>query len=316
MERKLEVACGLISKVDIAEKHKIVTKNFSGVPFPNPDIEIYTDGSKMDSGVGFGVLIIQGELRKTHSAKLADANTVFQAELCGVKESGFQLIRDKTQNKVINLYSDSSAALAAIASIDSSCALARATKHVWNYLGSNNKVSLSWVKAHAGLEGNVIADDLAKAGTTGALSVIEPGLSQNWVKKTVKQFYKVKWQTDWDSTESYRQTRDFFPNVGDDHADILDQPRQVTGKICRFCSGFNHLNYHSHNKNHFISKKCRLCQDGDETAWHLVAECDSTANLRRLHLPRIEQGFWTAQGMRAFLSHPKLISVTENRTTT
>ena len=77
MEKKLEISCGLMSKMDIAEKHKIVTKNFTGTPLPNPDIEIYTDGSKMDSGVGFGVLIIfvHSGQRITHSAKLADVNS-------------------------------------------------------------------------------------------------------------------------------------------------------------------------------------------------------------------------------------------------
>ena len=40
-----------------------------------------------------------------------------------------------------------------------------------------------------------------------------------------------------------------------------------------FCTGFNHLAYHSLNKGDITNDECRLCGEESEQAWHLADEC-------------------------------------------
>ena len=73
------------------------------------DLNIYTDGFKMDCGAGAG--IYSTDIGIAESIKLHDKNTVFQAEIVGILKAA-ELIKDRSVcNKNISIYTDSQAAL-------------------------------------------------------------------------------------------------------------------------------------------------------------------------------------------------------------
>ena len=93
-------------------------------------------------------------------------STVFQAEIIGIKlacEEMVKMYADKPF-KYVKIFSDSQAA------IDSSEVTSQAvldTKVALNSLAKlTRNTVLVWIKAHVGHEGNEVADEMAKQGTT------------------------------------------------------------------------------------------------------------------------------------------------------
>jgi hypothetical protein len=64
---------------------------------------------------------------------------------------------------------------------------------------SKRKLTLQWVKAHNGDEGNELADRWAKYATTLPLDKVEPFLPvpNTWLRKKTKEFVCQLWQERW-----------------------------------------------------------------------------------------------------------------------
>ena len=57
------------------------------------EITVYTDGSKTEYGVGSGyVVYYKGQRIQSHSSKLSDTTTVFQAEITAINEAAEYLL--------------------------------------------------------------------------------------------------------------------------------------------------------------------------------------------------------------------------------
>ena len=67
--------------------------NGQGKHITPSEITVYTDGSKTDHGVGSGYFVYnKGQRIQTHSSKLTDTTTVFQAEVTTINEAVDYLI--------------------------------------------------------------------------------------------------------------------------------------------------------------------------------------------------------------------------------
>jgi ribonuclease HI len=95
---------------------------------------------------------------------MGPAATVFQAE---VKASTMvcQTLKQRKDMDIL-IRCDSQAAIAAIMSINIVSKTVLECRELLNKLGSKNRVTLSWIKAHANHLVNELADHLAKSGTT------------------------------------------------------------------------------------------------------------------------------------------------------
>ena len=158
-----------IPKVDKTAERVFPTlsvKIGNGEPLETPEggIEVYTDGSKTRHGTGAGV-VIRGALENTYKDKLDNNATVFQAELQAIRAAGDFLLSKNIHNTTIHVHCDSKSALQALCRTKIKDSLLLAAIHVWSKIQETNKVVLSWIKAHAGHEGNEAADTLAKEGT-------------------------------------------------------------------------------------------------------------------------------------------------------
>ena len=80
--------------------------------------------------------------------------------------------------------------------------------------GHGWKVRFCWVKAHAQILGNKLADTLTKEAAMTA-DTIESyhKVSRSVVKSDLNAISVVKWQREWDNTTKGQITKAYFPTV-------------------------------------------------------------------------------------------------------
>jgi ribonuclease HI len=74
----------------------------------------------------------------------------------------------------------------------------------------NWKIEFKWVKAHAGIFGNEIADRLPKEATQNH-SVTYSRIPKSAIKKDTRKESVGKWQRQWEETKKAAITKEFFP---------------------------------------------------------------------------------------------------------
>jgi hypothetical protein len=78
------------------------------------------------------------------------------------------------------------------------------------------KVKLCWVKGHAGILGNELADMLAKkAATNESLTEEHNKIPKSVVTRELEEESVKKWQRNWTQTTKGSRTKEYFPNVED-----------------------------------------------------------------------------------------------------
>ena len=133
-------------------------------------INVYTDGSKTEHGVGAGFVVYKKGKKITEDAiPMEKDNTVFQAEVEAINQATkkLNLLNTKGDMKYIKIFCDSQAAILAIKNNVTSSTLVREAIRGLNTLAANSRrVTLTWIKAHVGHDGNEEADALARHATT------------------------------------------------------------------------------------------------------------------------------------------------------
>ena len=244
----------------------------------------YTDGSVLDNKTGCGVHTIMGKrVIYNGNFNLSNNATVFQAEVFAIRKSAQMLIDKGWKNQTITFYSDSQAALASLKKLTIKSETVYNCLSALNVLGRENRVHLRWVKAHVGIQGNEVADFLAKKGTSLADGLVNELLTpQVKQKKEINNYYFKKWCHSWKSYGQARQTKIWFPTPDPKKsAELLKQKRSDLSILVQFLTGHNRLKRHKNIQNGIEDPySCRLCQEDEESSFHVIAECPAMHSYR------------------------------------
>ena len=245
----------------------------------------YTDGSVLNDKTGCGIHTTLGE-RVIYNGNfyLGNNTTVFQAEVKALQKSAEMLNKKGWVNQTITFFSDSQASLAALNKLTvNSDTVDKCIKSL-NELGAKNKVHLRWVKAHVGIPGNEVADFLAKRGTSlgeGPSNELLPSLAKQKVE--IKTYFQQIWSKAWNAYQEARQTKIWFP-IPDikKSLEVLNMKRGNLSRLVQFLTGHNNLKRHRNIQNGVIDpESCRLCEEDEESSYHVIAECPAMQYFRR-----------------------------------
>jgi ribonuclease HI len=264
-------------------------------------IQVFTDGSRMirqETGyTGCGFVIYGTNSTKTEttpnilyeqSTYLGTMATVFQAEVYAIGQAAFHIHRHPeliSNIKQIDFITDSKSALHALNGTSTTSKLISDCILALDKLTSNTMVTINWIKAHVGHEGNERADALAKEGTTKMNYNAEPiiPVPRSWIKGKIHAYLTKEWTSRWQGTSEARQTKLFFPEPNAKNSKkLLSYDRPTCAKLFRWVSGHSFHRYHNHitNPTTYNSPLCRACKTEKEETSHLFAHCHGLAQQR------------------------------------
>ncbi|GBN80365.1 hypothetical protein AVEN_97595-1, partial [Araneus ventricosus] len=236
----------------------------------NPDFEVYTDGSRMEDGVGLAVCTFQNSQNMDNFLfKLNEYNSVFQAELAAIQYAANWAA---TNNKRINIFSDSLSSIMALKSAHSRSKFVNSTKQI--LFSAKDLVGLSWVKAHVGIPGNEWADHQAKLAITIGEKLEIPA-PRSFLNRKIKAFILQTWNNYWNSYNSASgiRVREYIGAVSPKFL--------IHNKILIFfLSGHGPFPFYLHRFKKLDSPLCVCGQVGD--ADHYTFNCSLTQNYHLL----------------------------------
>ncbi|XP_073963046.1 uncharacterized protein [Choristoneura fumiferana] len=233
---------------------------------------IYTDGSKIGGRVGAALSIWQGDA-ETRAVKLAlsDYCSVYQAELLALQEATSVALNSAGSS--FGVYSDSRAALQTISNHRCLHPLAIATRENLTSISLQGKeLSLFWIKAHAGLDGNERADQLAKEAAVASKRRPNYDLCPvSHIKRILRKDSLDVWNRRYVEGTTASTTKLFFPNAVEAYGVVRKMvPRGIITQVMTGHGGFSeYLNRFKCKENPSCS-----CEPGvPETIAHLLIEC-------------------------------------------
>ena len=287
----------LLKTVDICNEGATSAKRYSSIPKLKQNFlshmskhlntkHIYTDGSKSDDGVGFGVIHGQ-QLQYRARGTLPKEASVFSAELHAIIKA--LTIIENSEHLNWTIFSDSQASLQAIAQLNPKHPLVKTIQASLSTQQNQRKhITFCKVPSHVGIHGNEAADKAAIDGQK------LPGLNTTKVPHRdyhlpIKRNIMKQWQLRWDHIDDNvpngnqgNKLRNIKPFVKP-WPSIPGGNRRYEVKITRLRIGHTRLTH-----GHFGGRppECTFCRMSPLTAKHFLIDCQTTQPIRnQLKLP-------------------------------
>ncbi|GBM19728.1 hypothetical protein AVEN_881-1 [Araneus ventricosus] len=165
-------------------------------------INIFTDGSKTEHGVGAAVCVLTNDIWAYQwSAKLNDNNMVFQAELTALHEAVIYASHLPNHN-TSKIHVDNRASIMASSNSKSTNETAR---KIFKILLTNPRIKVSWVKEHADNISNERADQMAKDATQHGQPYSLTKLAKPLIKGLLRKSMLEEWETSWNNGDTVRK---------------------------------------------------------------------------------------------------------------
>ena len=288
--------------------------------YPNT-LYIYSDGSKTEenqAGYGF-VCRYKNRTVYSESGYIGKNKSVYQAELCGLKEAIKHLNEGFQAPEKIECRIDNQAVLRRLQSSTVNTSLELDCRNELNTLGQRNKIQLRWVKSHSQVIGNEAADTLAKDGANHRCDKeIKINFPKAYIKEMLWSNTKKEWSQEWISgkhtTFKMEDTKYWLPKVRHDLGKKMEklnrtEASRVIGIISGHCAIGKHLARSKLLDEDKDPRICRLCNkeledNKAESIQHWIEDCNKSIKARfrafgtMLHAKIKEQ--WTVSNVSRF----------------
>ena len=197
-------------------------------------IQIFTNGSRSGRGVCSGVAIYRwGESINTIQCRLNKKCTNNQAERFAVLTALEHVEKIQTTDKIVTIYTDIQRTLDKLQNSNIHTYIVEEIRRkITEMKESEWKITLCWVKAHAGVMGNELADTSAKrAATNKNIPESYNRIPKSVVMKDLEEEIVKKWQRKWTQTTKGRITKEYFPDVSERLKMKLQQTQNFTAIV-------------------------------------------------------------------------------------
>ena len=248
---------------------------------PDTALVCYTDGSKSDTGTGFGYTASKrsdNTYNRELSAKLPDYCSVYQAELAAITHAAASLSQVTEQN--VTIFTDSQSAINSLNKLTNNSRTAINCHSALEHLATRNTVNVVWVPGHEGHWGNEEADRLAKIGTTASTKVVGY-LPYSFIKRSIDVRVREESAKLWSSNaprHSALALNNNIPHIK--KLSCLINDRNGYRTAIQLITGTIGLNYHLHKIKIVPSPVCDQCQQEDETVGHFLGTCPAFSMIR------------------------------------
>lgn len=240
--------------------------------FDDHKIKIYTDGSKIEGGVGAALSLWSNEAEiLARKYKLSSHCTVYQAELLAILKATEIILKNKETN--FGIYSDSMTSLESISNKKFNNPLTyKIKKNIHEIKKQNKKLSLYWVKAHVGLPGNERADQLAKDAATKLKTKPEYDLCPiSFIKRQIRLNTLDEWNRRYQTGETAAITKIFLPDPIKAYKHI--KKTEITAATTQLLTGHGGFSAYLHRFKCKEDPSCPCEAGTDETIEHIIFEC-------------------------------------------
>ncbi|KAJ2947204.1 hypothetical protein O0L34_g16912 [Tuta absoluta] len=232
---------------------------------------MYTDGSKIDGGVGAAVTIWEGDRELIGKKyKLEGYCTVFQAELFALLKATELAL--ETGAETTNVMSDSRSSLELLRNSQSFHPLSfQIRKNIKDLQTRNQTIRLFWIRAHVGVEGNERADQLAKQAAKMKVKPIYDCCPVSYIKRELRSRSVSVWNDMYVSGETAAGTKLFWPCVVTAYR-ILPKIT-LDPVLVQVMTGHGGFAAYLHKYKCKDNPSCICDPEEEETVVHLLTDC-------------------------------------------
>ena len=238
------------------------------------DIVSYTDGSRISNNTGAGLVIrSNGENLTQKSFNLGQQGTVPTAEMFAIQQTTKTLLDMGTANRRILINCDSQGTIKGLDNTVTRSKTTLKTIRNLNALSIFNSVTVRWIPAHKGYEGNELADTLAKKGALEVENISEIPLPKAAAYAALRSKIKV---------DSQKQSKHMEMLWNEDHGKSLHKLNKKDLRAAtHLLTGHGHLNHHMFKLKKVDSPNCNACGLENETVRHILTTCPALWKLRQ-----------------------------------
>jgi hypothetical protein len=187
----------------------------------------------------------------------------------------------------ICILSDSKAAIKALDSYQIKCKLVWDCHQSLVKLAEHNRIELVWVPGHMGIDGNEIADQLARQGSSHPFIGPENalGISAKVARGVIRDWTSTKDEEHWQSICGQKQAKGFLKKpCARKYDELLNLSRNQLRIMTGLLTGHCHLKGHLFKLGLVNSPECNRCKQASEAASHVLCDCEALTTLRFRHL--------------------------------